>query len=140
MEFNGAVTLSPITPSHQWRLEPTVSPSLQLSLPLPSYKAEAAPTEFSLPQRSSLPPKLASLSHSLARCRTPSPEFVLTIRIPRRSFAIHAAPWSELASVPLPVEPPVPLPARRRSSLRMSEPKVEDNPNPLIYCLNYVLN
>jgi hypothetical protein len=36
--------------------------------------------------------------------------------------------------------PDRPLPARRRSPLHMSESKVQDNPNPLIYCLNYVLN
>jgi hypothetical protein len=56
--FNGAVTLSLITPSHQWGLEPTVSPSPWLSLPLPSYKAEAAPMELSLLQPS-LPPSLS---------------------------------------------------------------------------------
>jgi hypothetical protein len=46
---------SPITPSHQWRLEPTVSPSLQLSPSLSLlYKLDAEPS-----------PCPSSLSHSL---------------------------------------------------------------------------
>jgi hypothetical protein len=52
---------------------------------------------------------------------------MLTIRVPCRSFAVPAAPDRTSRTPP-----------RRRSSLRMIEPKVEDNP--LIYFLNHVLN
>jgi hypothetical protein len=86
----------------------------------------------------------------VAGVRGASPEFVLTIRVPRRSLylAVHRRPR------PFPCSPktsPNPVqtsslparrttPSRRRSSLPAQERelKVEDNPNPLMYFLNHV--
>jgi hypothetical protein len=91
---------------------------------------------------------LSSPSHSRARL---SLTLLLAVECRRRS------PWS-LAGVRAhhPRSPPelrrprsTPAGPRARSlpakplplvDVRMSEPKVEDNPNPLIYCLNHVLN
>jgi hypothetical protein len=52
-----------------------------------------------------------------------------------RSMRITSFPARRQTHCP---SPPRSKPPRRRSSLHMSELKVEDNPNPLIYFLNHV--
>jgi hypothetical protein len=104
-----------ITPSrHHWRLEAMAgrfSLSPALSLPLPSYKAEAAPTELSLPQSSSLP----LLVFSLPRRSSPEPP---DVEDPCPASPLDAKPLS----LPCLVEPPpVELP------LHTSKSKVEED-------------
>jgi hypothetical protein len=84
---------------------------------------------------------------------SPCPLRSSIVRHPWSFTGTHAPPFERIAGVtPSVVDataqhddharslPDRPLLARRRSHLHMSEPKVQDNPNPLIYCLNYVLN
>jgi hypothetical protein len=107
---------------------------------------------FSLPTPSSLPP-LGSLSLAVRRREVRR----RTVRAtPRRSPVRrqdpcphaqqhHCSPSCLTGDVPEP-RPSLRLDTRSspfavvRSSLHMSELKVEDNHNPLIYCLNHVLN
>jgi hypothetical protein len=101
-----------ITPSrHQWHLEAIAdrfSLSPALSLPLPSYKAEVAPTELSLPQSSSLPllvfslPRRSSPEVAVHRRNSPSPE-PPDVKDPCLASLLDAKPLYRS----LPVEPPL---------------------------------
>jgi hypothetical protein len=111
-------------------LEDAVAPS---HLPSPSpIKWTSSP----LP----LPARAPSLTPSSFSPSSP----VLTVavvHVPHRS-SVRAAPRRSLARRQelLPTRAAAPLLAVVPSSLHMSELKVEDNPNPLIYCLNHMLN
>jgi hypothetical protein len=103
-------------PTHQWRHEvPAASPFPgRLFLSPFFYKSHA---------HGALPP--------LPELANPAPHL---------SFARHRSPWSLAGACTSPFLASRTLPARRRSSLRMRNPKVEDNPKMLIYFLNHVLN
>jgi hypothetical protein len=96
-----------------------------LSLPLPSYKAEAAPTKFSLPQPSSLPPQ-ARPSLSLS-C---SPSNVVIVVDRSRNSTVpeqHPTRRSSSETCPNPVAS-LRLVARSSPFAIVRSPKVEDNP------------
>jgi hypothetical protein len=126
MEFNGAVTLShhSLSSMAPWTDRPL------LFLPL-LYKIQHQAPLFSLPQPSS--PLFLTLL--LAVVREASLEFVLTIR----GTASELRPSTQNpGQTPRPFPTRQTTPPRRRSSLHMSELKVEDNSNLLMYFLNHV--
>jgi hypothetical protein len=134
--------LPPLNPHNQWRLE---AMALKTAVSFPVSPSSLAYKTCS--------PSLLSPSHTLLRS-LPAPHFLscsLAVRRPQSRPPCPSSPEqpcpspklrrprSTLAGSRARSLPAKPLP-RRRSSLHMSELKVEDNPNPLIYFLNYILN
>jgi hypothetical protein len=94
-----------------------------------------------LPTRVLSSPSSLSLSHMLLTLLLPH---TIAGDRPRRRRPSHS-PWSLAGDVPNPVQAlPIPLCLRLVACSSpfavVRSPKVEDNPNPLIYCLNHVLN
>jgi hypothetical protein len=97
-------------------------PSLALSLPLRSYKAETAPTELSLPCPSSptprpLSPSLAIVVRGARRSRATSPELVVRRRTVHARLSLNGA--SPVPTrCPSFADPAVPSPSRALEPVR----------------------
>jgi hypothetical protein len=111
-----------------------ITPELVRAAPRHSLQRHA-PAARSPPLLSPCPLRLSIVRHpwSLTGTHAPPSECIAGVT----SFVVDATTQHDDHTRSLPDRP---LPARRRSPLHMSERMVQDNPIPLIYCLNYVLN